>query len=191
VVCTDFEGLLQHFPPSSFDLITGFCVLEHVPDVLTALANCFELLKPGGWLAGTVPLVDSVQAQLFKARWNEVTNAPRHLSLPSREGLKHALNQVGFDRVSIRPDTTWNCAVLVGLSLFPGGLARYVYGGRRLGALLQRFLAGFVSLLAVPWCLVENYWLQRPALGMFLAQRPDVPLQTPLERAVAHSSKFS
>src|SRR3989442_1636035 len=49
-VCTDVHGLAECFPPTSFDLITAFSVLEHVPSVEAALESCFRLLNPCRWL---------------------------------------------------------------------------------------------------------------------------------------------
>jgi SAM-dependent methyltransferase len=172
-VCTDVQGLPECFPPASFDLITAFFVLEHVPSVEAVLESCFRLIKPGGWFVGAVPFVDSVQAGLFKGRWINATEAPRHLSLPTRAGMEHVCRRAGFDKVMLRPDSTLNCAGQVGISLFPGGTITHVYGGGRVRALAGRLLAGSVTMLSIPFCVVENYVLRRPSLGMVFAHKPD------------------
>jgi len=174
-VCADVHELSSCFPPESFDLITAFFVLEHVPSVQAVLENCIRLLKPGGWFVGAVPFVDSVQAGLFKDRWINVTEAPRHLSLPTRAGMKRVCQRAGFDRIMLHPDSTLNCAGQVGISLFPGGTITHFYGGGRLGAFVQRVLAGSLTALAIPFCAVENHVLRRPSLGMVFAHKPDTP----------------
>jgi SAM-dependent methyltransferase len=45
------------FPDSSIDLIIHSDTLEHVPDSKTALVECWRVLKPGGHLFYTVPIV--------------------------------------------------------------------------------------------------------------------------------------
>ena len=65
-VCTDVDGLQGHFAAASFDVITAFHVVEHVPDVLALFRSCWTLLKPGGHFAGAVPLLDCIQALVWK-----------------------------------------------------------------------------------------------------------------------------
>jgi SAM-dependent methyltransferase len=172
-VCADIQELATCFSPESFDLITAFFVLEHVPSVAAVLENCFRLLKPGGWFVGAVPFIDSVQAGLFKDRWINATEAPRHLSLPTRTGMEIVCRRTGYDQISVHPDSTLNCAGQVGISLFPGGTITHFYGGGRLGALVQRVLAGTATMLSIPFCAVENRVLRRPSLGMVFAHKPD------------------
>lgn len=172
-VCTDVEGLAGAFPPASFDLITMFFVLEHVPSIDRALRACLTLLKPGGWFVGAVPFIDCVQAPLFGARWIHVTEAPRHLSLPTRDGMTRACRRAGFERVELAPDSALNCAGQVGSSLLPGAAITHVYGGARWRPVLRRLAGGVVTGLAIPFCLVENYLLGRPSLGMVIARKPE------------------
>jgi SAM-dependent methyltransferase len=181
-VCVSAERLPECFPPSSFDLITAFHVVEHVPSVDAVLASAVQLLKPGGWFVGAVPLLDSVQAGLFRARWISVTEAPRHLSLPTRTGLTSACRRAGFDTVMLRPDSPLTCAGQVGLSLLPGGTTTHVYGGGRVLSLIRRLVAGGVAGLAIPLCVLENYLLRRPSAGMVFAHKPDGPGRVPASR---------
>jgi SAM-dependent methyltransferase len=56
------QGLLEEvhlgFPPSSFDLVYSFAVLEHVRDVETTLQSIFRVLRPGGRFCFVVPMLD-------------------------------------------------------------------------------------------------------------------------------------
>ncbi len=51
-----------------FDVITCFDVLEHIPDLNTALDNIEHLLRPGGLLVFTVPVYDGPVGSLCK-KW--------------------------------------------------------------------------------------------------------------------------
>ncbi|WP_299357079.1 class I SAM-dependent methyltransferase [uncultured Shimia sp.] len=50
---------LQNLPYSdnSFDVILHSDTLEHVPNPLQALSQCLRVLRPGGWLCFTIPIV--------------------------------------------------------------------------------------------------------------------------------------
>jgi SAM-dependent methyltransferase len=56
------RGLLEevhlHFPPSSFDLVYSFAVLEHVRDVEATLQSIFGVLRPGGRFCFVVPMLE-------------------------------------------------------------------------------------------------------------------------------------
>jgi SAM-dependent methyltransferase len=175
-VCTTVEALTTHFRPGSFDLVTSFFVIEHVTSVDALLRACFSLLAPGGWFVGAVPLLDSVQAPLFGARWINVTEAPRHVSLPTRKAMARACARAGFDAVKLVPDSTLNCAGQVGSSLLPGAAITDVYGGGRARAVVRRLLGGVATFLALPLCALENHVLGRPSLALVVARRPSQPV---------------
>jgi SAM-dependent methyltransferase len=175
-VATDFEGLGRAFPAQSFDLITAFAVMEHVTDVATMLRTCFDLLKPGSWFVAMVPLVDSIQAQVLKARWAAVTEAPRHVTLPSQEGMMRACRRAGFGSIRFRPDTALNGAAYWGLSLLPGVTPPHLQKVGLARKLITRACGASLALLALPWSWVEGEVLGRPALGLYFARRPIVPV---------------
>jgi SAM-dependent methyltransferase len=66
------------FPPASFDLITAFHVLEHLPDPLGALRAMLGWLAPGGLMIVEVPNADGLGARLFGRYWSGL-DFPRHL----------------------------------------------------------------------------------------------------------------
>lgn len=172
-VCTSVDGIRASFAAESFDMVTAFYVAEHVLDVQALLQDCRALLRPGGWLVCAVPLVDGLQARLFGARWQNVTEAPRHLSLPSRAGILGRVRAAGFASVTLLPDSVVSRAGSVGLSLVPRAAVTYVYGGGgRWLAMGRRLLAGALAALAVPLVVLDDGLLRRPSLGIVLAQRP-------------------
>lgn len=45
------------FPNDSFDLITCFGVLHHIPNVAYVMSECFRSLRPGGYMLLREPIV--------------------------------------------------------------------------------------------------------------------------------------
>ncbi|HUG13436.1 MAG TPA: class I SAM-dependent methyltransferase, partial [Thermomicrobiales bacterium] len=64
--------------PGSFDVITMWHVLEHLPDPVGALRRCASALAPGGSLLIGTPNFASFEARVFGRRWYSL-DAPRHL----------------------------------------------------------------------------------------------------------------
>jgi 2-polyprenyl-3-methyl-5-hydroxy-6-metoxy-1,4-benzoquinol methylase len=72
------EPLDAPFPPGSFDLVTAFHVLEHLPDPLGVLRRMLMWLAPGGSVVIEVPNVAGVGGRLFGRYWCGL-DLPRHL----------------------------------------------------------------------------------------------------------------
>lgn len=170
--CGDLGKLDEIFPAASFDVVTAFQVVEHVHDARALLGRCFRVLRPRGWLVATIPMGDSLQAAVLRERWCNVREAPRHLNLPSHEGVQRACRTVGFERVLIRPDSLLNSAGLVGLSLLPGAATTAVYSKGSPRAVANRVLGAAVTLAALPLCYLESHLAQRPATALVFAQKP-------------------
>jgi 2-polyprenyl-3-methyl-5-hydroxy-6-metoxy-1,4-benzoquinol methylase len=79
----------------SFDLITMWHVLEHVPDVKSESENLFRLIKPGGYCIIAVPNPTSFDARHYKADW-AAYDVPRHLFHFKPSTLKNIFETAGF-----------------------------------------------------------------------------------------------
>lgn len=167
--CGDVTELPRLYAPASFDVVTAFHLIEHVPDVARLLADVSAVLKPGGWFAAATPLLDSVQAKLFGKRWVGVTEAPRHLGVATRAGLTAACGAAGFTDISFTSDATLNCAGAAGLSLLPGAAATH---SGRLRGLATRAAGAVAMAAAIPFCIAEGSLLGRPSLGVVTARKP-------------------
>jgi len=66
-------------PAESFDVITFWHVLEHLPGPQRVLGRVAELLRPGGTAVISLPNLASLQAWLFRQDWYPFDDVPRHL----------------------------------------------------------------------------------------------------------------
>lgn len=82
VQCQDVQRLT--YPDGAFDLVTSTEVFEHVPDDLQAFAEVRRVLRPGGHLVFTVPLMEAGPT-LERARV-ESDGAVVHLVTPEYHG---------------------------------------------------------------------------------------------------------
>lgn len=78
-------------PDASFDAVLLLQVLEHVPEPARVLAELNRVLRPGGRLVLTVPLV-----------W-ELHELPRDYFRYTAPGLEHLLSGAGFDSIVVEP----------------------------------------------------------------------------------------
>lgn len=88
------------FPPLSFDVITGFHVLEHVLNPTETIDRLLRWLKPGGILYLHVPNIEALEARVFQSFWYGL-ELPRHLYHFSPTSLKGLFTRFAFQEVSI------------------------------------------------------------------------------------------
>ena len=93
---TVFAGLSEAAAraPHSFQLVTLFQVLEHIADFRTVLAQCREVIAPGGTLVITVPDCDAMLAQ--PSLTGEHDMPPNHVGKWTERSLALALEAAGF-----------------------------------------------------------------------------------------------
>jgi len=83
------------WPAATYDVITMWHVLEHLPDPIRVLAEVRRLLRPDGLFIVAVPMRDSAEAQFFGPTWAGY-DVPRHLITFTRLSLTQLLTQAGF-----------------------------------------------------------------------------------------------
>lgn len=85
----------------TFNVITLWHVLEHLPDPAGALATMRQMLLPGGLLILAVPDRESWDAQHYGSKW-AAWDVPRHLSHFRRHDVLSVLKRTGFINIRVR-----------------------------------------------------------------------------------------
>lgn len=80
------NGKLDDLKPASFDIITLWHVLEHLPNLDEQITKFKNLLKPNGRLVIAVPNFKSYDAHYYKSYW-AAFDVPRHLWHFSQESM--------------------------------------------------------------------------------------------------------
>lgn len=83
-----------------FKVITLNHVIEHLHDPNQTLRDCWNMLKPGGFVWLETPNIDSVGYDIYSRSWRGL-EPPRHLVLFSRNGLMESLTRAGFADIEI------------------------------------------------------------------------------------------
>ena len=82
----------------TFDIVTLSHVIEHVHNPIEDLERIFQLLKPGGFFYLDTPNIASFGHSFWKKYWLGL-DAPRHLSLPTKNMLTETLKNLGFTNI--------------------------------------------------------------------------------------------
>lgn len=93
---------LSKFKSHSFDVITLWHVLEHLPNLEEDLSVFKKLLKPNGTLIIAVPNYKSYDAQYYKNFW-AAYDVPRHLWHFNRDAVSRLMNSFSLDVVKTKP----------------------------------------------------------------------------------------
>lgn len=92
-----YHGTLDNvkFPSKSFDVVSLYDVLEHVPNLRLLLREIHRMLKPGGIIAIQSPNIESLAFSILRTRWNWLL-VPQHLWHFSGRSLDRVLADAGF-----------------------------------------------------------------------------------------------
>ncbi len=97
----EIEQLLK-FEARSFDVITLWHVLEHLPKLEEHISTFKKLLKPNGTLIIAVPNYKSYDAQHYKNFW-AAYDVPRHLWHFSKTSISRLFSKVNMEVVKTNP----------------------------------------------------------------------------------------
>ena len=130
-VLSDFS-----FPAESFDLITLWDVIEHVPDPKVELQSIHTLLKPDGIFVVNYPDFGSLPARLLGRKWPFLLSV--HLVYYTPETIRRQLLKSGFQVIGMKRH--WQT---LELGYVFKRASQYFSGFRFLGLLVEKFgLAG-------------------------------------------------
>ncbi len=169
---TDHLRVLEEvsLPEDTFDLVTFWFVVEHLPDPKRTLTAAVRVLRPNGWLVALVPLVDSWQAKLFRERWTEVREAPRHTGIPSVEGMQRLLRRCGLRLRKWESNSLLCNAGIFALSLVPSATVSIAYTTSAMEGLLWRAAGILMTFVGLPFAWAEKL-AHHPRAGVFFAQK--------------------
>jgi len=126
------------FPPEAFDLVCAWMVLEHLEEPRQALERIWQWLRPGGWLAFSVPDAGGWQFRRFGGDWYAL-DLPRHLHHFTVPLLGGWLTSIGYEPPAVRWQPT--------LSDVPMSLAFWAESrlGRRAGRVARSIATSLPS----------------------------------------------
>jgi SAM-dependent methyltransferase len=93
VHCASIEEFRAQNPGRRFDVVTAFEVLEHVEDPRGFLQTLFDWIRPGGFLALSVPYRDRWPRFGVDEAWDL---PPHHLTWWSKQAIMETLHRTGF-----------------------------------------------------------------------------------------------
>jgi SAM-dependent methyltransferase len=162
-----FQGDLAsaRFPNGSFDVVTFWHVLEHIPEPVPVLVEARRILRDDGLLVVEVPDSASLTFRLCRQHWFPL-DVPRHLQHFTPATLNALLERVGFApvrRQSLHP-TDFLLSFMsfmnrLGVLGRRGGAHYFVSDFRRAGRVGK---AGFlalglpIGLLSAPYSLLNT-----------------------------------
>jgi 2-polyprenyl-3-methyl-5-hydroxy-6-metoxy-1,4-benzoquinol methylase len=157
-------GTLPHpaVMPESFDVVTMGAVLEHVPNPHEVIGAAAEALRPGGYLAISVPNLESWGFQTFGQHWWGL-QLPLHLLHFTPHTLRQLLESHGLEVAEVR--MTARC----------GWMRRTLAAARRASDLEPR--ARFIARLGRSRLVnsLVTHWTAQRGLGdnlLAVARRP-------------------
>ena len=129
-----FGDTIERLESNSFDVITMWHVLEHVPDVEHQVAELKRLLKPSGTIILAVPNFKSYDANHYKEFW-AAYDVPRHLWHFSKTAIEKLFDKQNMNLEDIKP--MWFDSFYVSLlsEKYKSGKMNFISG----------FFIGFVS----------------------------------------------
>lgn len=164
-------------PSSSFDLIVGWMVLEHLHKPVDSLKKLSEWANPNAWLVLSVPNANAWEFRVFKDKWYAL-HLPNHLYHFTPQTLEKILGAGGWELEKIHHQRS-----ATNLIVSTAYLAESK-GWRRLGNWLRDPLASggkwFYILFPIAWFL--GVCQQSGRMTVWARKRSAAVLPSPLVR---------
>ena len=95
-----WQGSAENLPfdPETFDVVSGFHVIEHLQNPENFLSQANRILKENGLLLWATPNTESLAARMTGTRW--IGYRDDHIALRSHEQWQKALEENGFTILS-------------------------------------------------------------------------------------------
>ncbi|MFW6118468.1 MAG: class I SAM-dependent methyltransferase [Chloroflexota bacterium] len=120
----------MRFSESSFDVVTLWQVLEHVPYPLMVLKEVYRILKPGGLVVASTPNIESIPAKILRKKWWDIKRL--HINQFTTKTLTDILHNAGFKKMS-----SVSYRGFVSLSILLTMMLKYVNAYERLNGLFN------------------------------------------------------
>ena len=89
-------------PENTFDVVTMWHVLEHVPNLTEYITNLKRIVKPNGTIIIAVPNYKSYDAKYYNRFW-AAYDVPRHLWHFSKTSIKRLFSDVDMELKKVKP----------------------------------------------------------------------------------------
>jgi len=153
------------WPENEFDVICAWMVFEHLEDPLMAFERCYRWLRPGGWLAFSVPDCGGWQFRTFGGDWHAL-QLPTHLHHFTVPILRGWLSRLGYGSITIR----WQSTLFdVAMSLAYVVESRF---GPRAGRFARRLAGSLPTRVAARLAGRPAAWLRLTGRLSVSAQKP-------------------
>jgi len=126
---------LSDLENKSYDVITMWHVLEHIPDINDYLNTIHRLLNKNGRFIVAVPNISSYDASYYKDKW-AAYDVPRHLYHFSQQTMAAMMKKHGFKVIATKP---------MKLDAFYVSLLSEKYKQPGVGNYVQSILKGSIS----------------------------------------------
>jgi 2-polyprenyl-3-methyl-5-hydroxy-6-metoxy-1,4-benzoquinol methylase len=143
---------------NSYDLITLWDVIEHVPDPKGYVQRVTALLKTGGVFVLATPDIDSFPARMTGKRWVGYKLSEEHVYYFAPRTLQRLLNEAGMDVID-----SYHVGKYVTFNLFMNRLSIYSPLLARIGGWVERrFRLSEWSLYVNPFDIISLTARKRP-----------------------------
>jgi SAM-dependent methyltransferase len=147
-------------PESSFDAVTLWDVLEHLPQPVQAMQTAHRLLRPGGVVIFSIPNLQSFDRYLFGKKWIG-WDPPRHFNLFDKKTVSQLLRTSGFQELERSCFLGGKGALLLSLD--------FLLKGKPYASLVKTLYPAISALL---WPYRQfSYWLDRGPIVAYVARK--------------------